>query len=59
MPPVLLDASGSVMAQYHLKGLPDTFVVDRQGIVRALSYGPVSRQTILKYVDTARSASAP
>jgi cytochrome c biogenesis protein CcmG, thiol:disulfide interchange protein DsbE len=57
MPPVVLDRDGGVMQQYRLKGLPDSFVVDRQGIVRGLSYGPVSRATILKYIDTARQAA--
>lgn len=59
MPPVLLDKNGSVMAQYHLKGLPDSFVLDRQGTVRAVSYGPLSRQGMLKDIDAARAASAP
>jgi cytochrome c biogenesis protein CcmG/thiol:disulfide interchange protein DsbE len=56
MPPVILDTNGSVMTQYRLKGLPDSFVIDRQGIVRGLSFGPVSRETILKYIDGARAA---
>lgn len=54
MPPVLLDRDGSVMQQYHLQGLPDSFLVDRQGAVRGLSFGPVSRETILRYIDSAR-----
>src|SRR4051794_31569937 len=56
IPPVVLDRDGSVMQQYQLKGLPDSFVVDRQGIVRGLSYGPVSKVTMLKYIETARQA---
>ncbi|HTE85277.1 MAG TPA: TlpA disulfide reductase family protein, partial [Dehalococcoidia bacterium] len=54
LPPVVLDSDGSVMRQYHLQGLPDSFVVDRQGNVRGLSYGPISRQSILTYIDSAR-----
>jgi cytochrome c biogenesis protein CcmG/thiol:disulfide interchange protein DsbE len=57
LPPIVLDRDGSVMQQYKLKGLPDSFVIDRQGNVRALSYGPVSRGTILKYIDLARQAA--
>jgi cytochrome c biogenesis protein CcmG, thiol:disulfide interchange protein DsbE len=56
MPPIVLDRDGSVMQQYQLKGLPDTFVVDRQGVVRGLSYGPVTRQAMLKYIDAARQS---
>ena len=58
MPPVVIDSDASVMHQYLKKvpipGLPDSFVVDRQGIVRNLSYGPISRQTLLTYIDSAR-----
>jgi thiol-disulfide isomerase/thioredoxin len=57
LPPVVLDRDGSVMAQYRLKGLPDSFIVDRQGVVRGLSFGPVSRETILNYIDAARHSA--
>jgi thiol-disulfide isomerase/thioredoxin len=54
LPPVLLDRDGAVMRQYRLQGLPDSFIVDRQGVVHALSYGPISRQTILTYISSAQ-----
>ncbi|MGI8553955.1 MAG: TlpA family protein disulfide reductase [Dehalococcoidia bacterium] len=57
MPPILLDQTGAVRDQYGLKGLPDSFFIDRQGIVRAWSYGPMTRETILKNIGSARRAT--
>lgn len=57
LPPVVLDANGAVFSQYRLKGLPDSVFIDRQGIVRALSYGPISSQTILKNIERTRQAA--
>jgi cytochrome c biogenesis protein CcmG, thiol:disulfide interchange protein DsbE len=54
LPPVVLDRDGAVMRQYHLQGLPDSFLIDRQGIVHALSYGPITEQTIATYIDSTR-----
>ncbi|MGH2598329.1 MAG: TlpA family protein disulfide reductase [Dehalococcoidia bacterium] len=42
--PVLLDSPGTdVFNQYRLRGLPDTFFIDRDGIVRDVVVGPLSR----------------
>ena len=57
LPPILLDQSGTVAAQYGLKGLPESFFVDRQGIVRAMSYGPMTRQSILRNIESSRQAA--
>lgn len=57
LPPIVLDTSGAVTAQYGLKGLPDSFFIDRQGNVRAVSYGPMTRQSILKNIESARQAA--
>jgi thiol-disulfide isomerase/thioredoxin len=54
VPPVVLDRDGSVMRQYRLQGLPDSFLVDRQGNVHALSYGPITQQTLETYIGSAR-----
>jgi cytochrome c biogenesis protein CcmG/thiol:disulfide interchange protein DsbE len=56
-PPILLDENGAVTAQYALKGLPDSFFVDRQGIVRGVSYGPMTQESILKNIESARQAA--
>lgn len=57
MPPILLDGNGSVfLTQYHRPGLPDSFFIDRQGIVRAASVGPMTHETILKNIEMANRA---
>ena len=35
------DTTGAVTQQYGVRGLPATFFIDRDGIVRARTYGPV------------------
>ncbi|HEV8309968.1 MAG TPA: TlpA disulfide reductase family protein [Methylomirabilota bacterium] len=37
--PALLDSNGEVVRAYRLRGLPTTFLIDRQGIVRAVEIG--------------------
>ncbi len=37
--PVLLDRSGDVAEQYRLRGFPDSFFIDRDGVLRALQIG--------------------
>jgi len=54
-PPVVLDSTGSVLAQYRFKGLPDSVLLDPDGTVRSVSYGPLSREGLLKEIDSARS----
>jgi peroxiredoxin len=39
--PLALDSSGAVSATYHASALPQTFAVDRHGIIRAVKYGAV------------------
>ena len=39
--PLLMDRDGEVRAQYGAQGLPATFFIDRDGIVRAQNLGPV------------------
>jgi cytochrome c biogenesis protein CcmG, thiol:disulfide interchange protein DsbE len=56
-PPVVLDSAGSVMRQYRFKGLPDSVVVDPQGNVRSISYGPLTRAALLRDIDGARAAA--
>jgi cytochrome c biogenesis protein CcmG/thiol:disulfide interchange protein DsbE len=38
--PAMEDPGGLVAAQWRVVGLPITYFVDRQGIVRGVSYGP-------------------
>jgi cytochrome c biogenesis protein CcmG/thiol:disulfide interchange protein DsbE len=47
--PVLRDVDGSFASKLGLQGVPETFVVNRQGRIVALSRGPVNE----KFVDQA------
>jgi cytochrome c biogenesis protein CcmG/thiol:disulfide interchange protein DsbE len=51
--PVLLDSSGSVLDQYRLVGVPDSFFVDRDGILREMHLGAISRKDMLKKLEKA------
>jgi peroxiredoxin len=37
--PILLDRTGEVYRQYRLRGLPDSFFIDRGGVLRGLQIG--------------------
>jgi peroxiredoxin len=39
--PVVMDRDGKVRQHYGVLGLPGTFFIDREGIVRGQNYGPV------------------
>ena len=44
--PALLDSRGQVAADYRTRVFPSSFFVDRNGIVRAVYLGPMSRSII-------------
>lgn len=44
--PALLDSQGQVAADYRARVFPSSFFVDRNGIVRAVYLGPMSRSII-------------
>ena len=45
--PIALDSPGTeVFNQYRLRGLPDTFFIDRDGVVRDVVIGPLSRRAL-------------
>jgi peroxiredoxin len=45
--PILLDTPDTeVFNQYRLRGLPDTFFIDRDGVVRDVVVGPLSREAM-------------
>lgn len=37
--PILIDQEGTVFARYRVNGLPSTFFVDRQGVIRNIAIG--------------------
>ena len=39
--PVAYDETGAVAERYRVRGLPSTFFIDRAGVVRAATFGPV------------------
>lgn len=44
--PVLLDTQADVMNQYKVRGLPTSFVIDRDGIIRYVHTGAITRQQL-------------
>lgn len=39
--PALIDPSGAVARLYGIRGVPETFVIDRQGVIRKKVVGPI------------------
>jgi cytochrome c biogenesis protein CcmG, thiol:disulfide interchange protein DsbE len=54
--PVLRDVDGSFASKLGLQGVPETFVLDRQGRIVALSRGPVDESFVTKAMAKAASA---
>lgn len=46
--PILLDRDGSVSVLYQLKGLPTTFFVNREGIIRTVVVGGPMNETFIR-----------
>ena len=55
--PILNDRSNKVGPKYGLTGVPETFIVDKQGVIREKFIGPAqwddtqSIQMLMKYID--------
>ena len=55
--PILNDRSNKIGPKYGLTGVPETFIVDKQGVVREKFIGPaqwnspMSIQMLMKYID--------
>ena len=55
--PILNDQSNKVGLKYGLTGLPETFIVDKQGVVQEKFIGPAqwdspqAIQMLMKYID--------
>jgi thiol-disulfide isomerase/thioredoxin len=50
--PIVLDRDGAASARYELMGLPSTYFIDRQGIVRnVIIGGPMSEAVMLSHVQ--------
>ena len=51
--PVAFDAKGDAARLYGVQGLPATFFIDREGVVRARSLGPQTADTLARNVRAA------
>jgi len=50
--PIVLDRDGAVSARYELMGLPSTYFIDRQGIIREVIIGgPMSEAVMLSHIQ--------
>jgi peroxiredoxin len=50
--PVLLDRDGSMQNDYQIRGLPSTYFVGRDGVIRAVVIGgPMSEAAIAAHID--------
>lgn len=46
--PILLDRDGSVGYQYQIKGIPTTFFINREGIIRTMVVGGPMSETFIR-----------
>jgi peroxiredoxin len=46
--PILLDREASVFGQYHVTGLPTSYFIDREGVIRELTIGAMNRSIIME-----------
>lgn len=53
--PVVLDRQGDVRAHYNVIGLPATFFIDPDGVIRARTFGPVFGDILPQGIQAARS----
>ncbi len=55
--PILIDPEGKIGKAYGLTGVPETYIIDKQGILREKFIGPApwgspgARQMIMKYMN--------
>jgi peroxiredoxin len=49
--PILFDRSGEVARTYRVNQLPVTLIIDRDGVVRAAKYGPVTPEFLQSELD--------
>ena len=49
--PILLDESSEVARQFEVQGIPTSFFIDRQGIIRARYTGALEESLIEEYIN--------
>jgi cytochrome c biogenesis protein CcmG/thiol:disulfide interchange protein DsbE len=50
--PILLDSDGSIFEQYRLRGLPDSFFVDGDGILRDVQLGALTEEQMREKLES-------
>ncbi|MBC7261848.1 MAG: TlpA family protein disulfide reductase [Chloroflexi bacterium] len=48
---ILLDEDGSIARTYRVSGIPVSFFIDREGVIRTRHLGPLNEMLILQYVQ--------
>ncbi len=49
--PILLDQNAAVARKYGVRGIPASFFIDREGVIRVQHIGPLSESSIARYLD--------
>jgi peroxiredoxin len=49
--PVLLDTQGQVMDRYHVRALPTSFIIDRNGVIQHIQTGEITSQQLQAIVE--------
>ncbi len=49
--PIVLDQNGNVSYQYQLNGTPTSFLIDRNGVIRAVTIGPLNKRKLRKQIQ--------
>ena len=49
--PILLDESSEVARKFEVQGIPTSFFIDRQGIIRARYTGALEESLIEEYIN--------
>ena len=58
--PIVLDEKSAVYRLYGFRGIPDSVFIDRNGIVRDIVQGPISRGTLVyKLNQTMKATDTP
>jgi len=55
--PVAFDETGEVAERYRVRGLPSTFFIDPEGVVRRATYGPVFGNILAEGIAAAEARS--
>lgn len=48
---ILLDREATVFGQYHITGLPTSYFIDRQGVVRDYTIGALNKKRIMQKLE--------